>query len=75
MIRRTRIAIDQDLLNRAKEVLGEATMRGTIEQALRRVVENVETERLQRAARQRRYLDELPLLIDLDLLASDEVRR
>lgn len=75
MIRRTRIAIDQDLLNRAQEALGEATMRGTIEQALRRVVENVETERLQKAARQRRYLDELPLLVDPDLLASDEVRR
>lgn len=75
MIRRKTIEIDQDLLNPAKEALGEATIGGTIEQALRRVVENVETERLQRAARQRRYLDELSLLIDLDVLTSDEMRR
>jgi len=36
MIKRTTIEIDDDLLNRAKEALGEATARATVEEALRR---------------------------------------
>ncbi|HUO83755.1 MAG TPA: type II toxin-antitoxin system VapB family antitoxin [Thermoanaerobaculia bacterium] len=75
MIKRTTIEIDQDLLNRAKEALGEATTRGTVEEALRRVSENMEGEREQRAARQRRYLEELNLLGDVDALRSEEMWR
>ncbi len=57
---------------RAKEALGEATTRGTVEEALRRAVEGVGRERSRRTVRQRRCLDELSLLVDLAVLRSDE---
>lgn len=75
MIRRTTIEIDSLLLDRAKEALGESTMRGTIEAALRRAVGDRETERAWRAARQREYLKELASRADLDVLRSDEMWR
>jgi Arc/MetJ family transcription regulator len=62
MIKRTTIEIDDDLLNRAKEVLGEATA-GT------------ETDRERRAAKQRRYLEQLSLRVDVAVLASEEMWR
>ncbi|HEY2295748.1 MAG TPA: type II toxin-antitoxin system VapB family antitoxin [Thermoanaerobaculia bacterium] len=44
MIKHTTIEIDDDLLNRAKKALGEATARATVEEALRRAVAGAETE-------------------------------
>jgi Arc/MetJ family transcription regulator len=75
MIKRTTIEIDQDLLHRAKEALGEPTTRGTVEEALRRAAESVEAERARRAARQRRYLEELGSRADLGVLASEQMWR
>lgn len=43
IIRRTTIEIDEELLQRAKRALGCATTRATIEEALRRVVEQAES--------------------------------
>jgi Arc/MetJ family transcription regulator len=75
MIRRTTIEIDDDLLNRAKEALGEVTARATVEEALRRVATGTETERERRAAKQRRYLEQLSVRVDVAVLASEEMWR
>lgn len=75
MIKRTTIEIDDDLLNRAKEALGEVTARATIEEALRRVTTGSETERKRRAAKQRRYLEQLSARADVAVLASEEMWR
>lgn len=70
---RTTIEIDDDLLNRVKEALGEATARATVEEALRRAA-GTATERA-RAAKQRRYLEQLSLRVDVAVLASEEMWR
>jgi len=75
MIKRTTIEIDDDLLNRAKEALGEVTARATVEEALRRVATGTETERERRAAKQRRYLEQLSVRVDVAVLASEEMWR
>jgi Arc/MetJ family transcription regulator len=75
MIKRTTIEIDQELLGRAKEALGEPTTRGTVEEALRRAAESVESQRARRAAKQRRYLEALGSRADLGVLASEEMWR
>lgn len=75
MIRRTTIKIDQELLNRAKKALGERTTRGAVEEALRRTLESVQAEHSVRAARQRRYLDELNRYVDVEVLGSEERSR
>lgn len=73
MIKRTTIDIDQELLERAKQALGEPTTRGTVEEALRRAAEDVELERARRAAKQRRYFEALGSRVDLAVLASEEM--
>ncbi|MEZ5330520.1 MAG: type II toxin-antitoxin system VapB family antitoxin [Thermoanaerobaculia bacterium] len=75
MLKRTTIEIDEDLLDRAKRALGQATMRGAIEEALRRAAEQEESERELRAAGQCRYLRNLAARADLGVLASDEMWR
>ena len=75
MIKRTTIEIDQDLLERAREALGETTTRGTVERALRLVAESTDTERARRAVNQRRYLKLLTERVDISVLASEEMWR
>lgn len=75
MIKRTTIEIDQQLLDRAKRALDLPTTRATVEEALRRAAEQAEDEFEERAARQREYFRMLPDLVDLDVLASDEMWR
>lgn len=75
MIKRTTIEIDQDLLTRAQRALGESTTRATVEEALRRAADAAENEFKERKARQQDYLDSLPRLADLDVLASEEMWR
>jgi len=75
MIKRTTIEIDQDLLQRAREALGETTTRGTVERALRLVADSTETERARRAVSQRRYLKMLPKRVDVSALVSEEMWR
>ncbi len=75
MIKRTTIEIDQELLERAREALGETTMRRTVEEALRRVAGDVAAERARRAANQRRYLERLTRRMDPSVLASEEMWR
>jgi Arc/MetJ family transcription regulator len=75
MPRRTTIEIDEELLSRAQRALGSPTIRGTVEEALRRAVSSLETERDDRATRQRRYLERLRTRADVDVLASEEMWR
>lgn len=69
------IEIDEDLLNQANKVLGEATARATVEEALRRSAAGTETERAHRAAKQRRYLEQLSLRVDVAVLAAEKMWR
>lgn len=75
MRRRTTIEIDEDLLARARDALGLATMRETVEKALRLAAEQAEGELTRLAASQSAYLARLPSLADLELLRSDEMWR
>lgn len=75
MIKRMTIEIDLELLAGAQEALGERTTRGTIEEALRRAADSVESERARRAVKQSRYLQALGSRVDLGVLASEEMRR
>jgi Arc/MetJ family transcription regulator len=75
MKKRLTIIIDEELLARAKQALGQPTMRATIEKALRLAIEQVERDREDRAARQRQYFETLEQHLDLEVLASDEMWR
>lgn len=75
MIKRTTIEIDQELLQRAKRALGEPTTRATVEAALRRATQGVESEQARRAARQLRFFETLGSRADLAVLASEEMWR
>ena len=75
MIKRTTVEVDEELLERAKEALGERTTRGTVEEALRRAAEAAEVEHPRRAANQRRYLEQLATHVDVSVLASEKMWR
>lgn len=74
-MKRTTVEIDDELLERARRALGQTTMRGTIEEALRRVAESAEAEHVRRTERQREYLQKLHERIDARVLASGEMWR
>jgi Arc/MetJ family transcription regulator len=73
--RRTTIELDDELLSRAQRALGEATIRATVEEALRRAADAITDLDAERRARQQRYLDCLDARVDLDVLASEEMWR
>lgn len=75
MTRRTTIELDEDLLARAKRVLGVGTTRATVEEALRRVVDEGESVADALRRRQLAMLDHLPTALDLDVLESEEMWR
>ena len=75
MLKRTTIELDVELLDRAKRSLGCRTTRATVETALRHAVAAGESERDERARRQRAYLDRLPALTDSEVLVGEEMWR
>ena len=75
MTKRTTIELDQELLERAKQALGQATTRATVEEALRRAADSAEADRTRRAAKQRRYLEQLSRRVDVAVLAREEMWR
>lgn len=75
MIKRTTIEIDQELLERARRALGEKSTRATVEEALRRAADDVESQQKRRTANQRRYLKRLATRIDVSVLTSEEMWR
>jgi Arc/MetJ family transcription regulator len=74
-VRRTTIEIDEDLLVNAKRALGLETTRATVEEALRQATERADGERAERAVRQRELLERLPQMLDVQVLASNEMWR
>ena len=75
MPKRTTIEIDPELLERARQALGKTTARATVEAALRRAADTAEGDRARRAADQRRYLEQLPQHVDVEVLTSEEMWR
>jgi Arc/MetJ family transcription regulator len=75
MKRRTTIELDEELLARAKRALGAKTTRAAVEEALRRAADDAEGEHMERAAAQRRYLEQLSARVDVDVLASERMWR
>lgn len=75
MPKRTTIELDEELLSRAKRALGGRSTRATVEEALRRAAEQAEGAQQRRAADQLSYLEQLPTLADLHVLASEEMWR
>lgn len=75
MKRRTTIEIDEELLGRAKKALGSPTTRATVEEALRLAAERTESAAADRAERQRRFLDHVGELADLEVLGSEQMWR
>lgn len=74
-VRRTTVEIDEELLARAKKALDLETTRATVEEALRRVADQAETEFAERAERQMRALKRIDELTDMDVFASNEMWR
>jgi Arc/MetJ family transcription regulator len=74
-VRRTTIELDEELLAQAQRILGQSTMRSTVEEALRRAIKDEQGEDRARVERQRQYFDDLSKHVDLDVLASDEMWR
>ena len=74
-VRRTTIEIDEDLLAHAKKALGLDTARATVEEALRQAAQRADAEFADRAERQRRLLKKLPEMVEMDILASDQMWR
>lgn len=72
MARRTTIEIDQELLARAKLVLGQKSTRATVEEALRRAAHSAESDQAGWAARQQQFLHRLSARVDVEVLASGE---
>lgn len=74
-VKRTTIELDEDLVARAKAALELDTVRATVEEALRQAAERAENEFAERAQRQRELLKRLPDMLDMDVLASNEMWR
>jgi len=75
MPKRLTVELDEQLLERARRTLGRSTTRATIEEALRRAVEDADNEHRNRSAKQLEYLASLGELADLEVLESDEMWR
>ena len=75
MIRRTTIELDQDLVAEARTVLGQPTVRATVEEALRRAIQSGKTADHARRAAQIEAMKRATRLIDEDVLQSGEAWR
>lgn len=74
-LRRTTIELDEQLLADAQRVLGQPTMRSTVEEALRRVLAEADREFAERRQRQLGYLRHPPEGLDLEVMASEDMWR
>lgn len=75
MIRRTTIELDEDLVAEARIVLGQPTVRATVEEALRRAVQSAKSTDRNRRAEQIDAMKRAARLIDEDVLLSGEAWR
>ena len=72
MIRRTTIELDEDLVAEARAVLGQPTIRATVEEALRRAVQSGKSTDRARRADQIEAMKRAARLIDEQVLLSGE---
>ncbi len=75
MIRRTTIELDEALVAEARIVLGQPTVRATVEEALRRAVQSAKSTDRNRRAEQIDAMKRAARLIDEDVLLSGEAWR
>ena len=75
MIRRTTIELDEDLVAEARIVLGQPTVRATVEEALRRAVQSAKSTDRNRRAEQIDAMKRAARLIDEGVLLSGEAWR
>jgi Arc/MetJ family transcription regulator len=75
MIRRTTIELDEQLVAEAREVLGQPTVRATVEEALRLAVTAGRSENRNRKSEQVQAMTRGLRLIDEDVLLSGEAWR
>jgi Arc/MetJ family transcription regulator len=75
MIRRTTIELDEDLVAEARSVLGQPTVRATVEEALRRAVQSERSNNRLHRSEQVDALRKAVQLIDQDVLLSGEAWR
>jgi Arc/MetJ family transcription regulator len=75
MIRRTTIDLDEELVAEAQSVLGQATIRATVEEALRQAVRTGKTAERERRQLQIDAMKRASRLIDNDVLLSNEAWR
>jgi Arc/MetJ family transcription regulator len=75
MIRRTTIELDEELVAEARVVLGQPTVRATVEEALRRSIQSEKSTERVRRAKQIDALQRAARLIDEDVLLSGEAWR
>jgi len=72
---RTTIELDEVLVEQAKAVLGKSTIKATVEEALRRVVDAEMDASARKAKEQRLFLSRLADAADLNVLGSGEMWR
>ncbi|OBG89322.1 antitoxin [Mycobacterium sp. NS-7484] len=73
-MKRTTIELDEDLVKAAQRITG-TTVRSTVEEGLRTLIEAADRERDARRARVSAHFDTARDAIDMDLLESDEAWR
>ena len=75
MIRRTTIELDEDLVAEARVVLGQLTVRATVEEALRRAIQSGQLTDRGRRAGQIDAMKRASLLIEEQVLLSNAAWR
>ncbi len=75
MIRRTTIELDDELLAQARSVLGQPTVRATVEEALRRALQSEESTDRARRSEQIEAMKRATRLVDTQVLLSGEAWR
>jgi Arc/MetJ family transcription regulator len=75
MIRRTTIELDEDLVAEARAVLGQPTVRATVEEALLRAIQSAKATDRTRRAEQIDAMRRAARLIDEEVLLSGEAWR
>ena len=75
MIKRTTIELDEDLVAEARAVLGQPTVRATVEEALRRAVQSGKGTDRTRRTEQINAMKRATRLIDEQVLLSGEAWR
>jgi Arc/MetJ family transcription regulator len=75
VVRRTTIELDEDLVAEARAALGQMTVRGTVEEALRRAIEAERSADRAKRVLQIEALSRASKLIDHEVLISGEAWR